>query len=605
MSYAILRIAKLRGKGSINGAAAHILRTRETLNADPRRSIEVIVDKRANQGSIADAVDVAIGSRKTRIDSVKAVEVMLTASPEFFRPDSSTGGQWDAKRLQAWRKAVEPWIKDNFPHAVLVACHLDEQTPHYSIIDVPIDANDRMSCKNKYGGNSRQDIGRWQTAFSDAVKHLGLKRGIEGSKAKHTDIKAFYAQVNKALPKIPEVKTPAPESLPPATMSERLPGTAAYKKRQALEAKHAQQTKKRADEMAARRKAILESHKTMASHAQVADIKAREAKQAQATSEKLSAELKAHRDMLRAMPLDQVMSRVYGAKKTPKSGKTSQEWQLVNGTQVGITEDKWIVQQTQEGGKGAINLVMKLSDVGFQDAVMLLSEHFTTKAIGQEHANQVIAEAHQTIEKVIASAPQEAPKPNPEKWPKVKQWLKAARGLPEALLDALQGLGLIYADDRSNAVFVRSGGGAFIRSSSQHTIFKRTIGSKEAGPFWIREEGAKEVYLVEGPVDALAMKAMHPQASVMAIGGNLLKPADVLSLAKKAHPKADIYAAFDNDAQGDALAKDYPGTTRHKPPGKAKDWADYLRTNPTKTDPAWNSPEASKHTPKVSNRPRI
>ena len=36
-----------------------------------------------------------------------------------------------------------------------------------------------------------------QSDFANQVKSLGLERGIEGSKAKHTRIKEYYAKVNQ------------------------------------------------------------------------------------------------------------------------------------------------------------------------------------------------------------------------------------------------------------------------------------------------------------------------------------------------------------------------------------------------------------------------
>lgn len=47
-----------------------------------------------------------------------------------------------------------------------------------------------------------------QSSFSNHVKNLGLKRGIEGSKAKHTRIKDYYAKVNEPTPQIRQVEKP-------------------------------------------------------------------------------------------------------------------------------------------------------------------------------------------------------------------------------------------------------------------------------------------------------------------------------------------------------------------------------------------------------------
>ena len=40
-----------------------------------------------------------------------------------------------------------------------------------------------------------------QGDFADQVKDLGLQRGLEGSKARHTTVKEFYAELQKPISK--------------------------------------------------------------------------------------------------------------------------------------------------------------------------------------------------------------------------------------------------------------------------------------------------------------------------------------------------------------------------------------------------------------------
>ncbi|WP_045469993.1 plasmid recombination protein, partial [Sporocytophaga myxococcoides] len=213
----VFRIAKLKTWGEIAAAGSHNLRARPTPNAAPGgKFIQVVaLDEPAHL-----AVQKKIGDQKIRSNAVLAVEAIISASPEYFRPDDpSRAGHWQKDRLDAWRVAVEPWIAENFPHAVSVVLHLDEATPHYQILDVALGENGKLNCRGKYGGN----LDEWQTRAAAPVAHLGIERGIEGSTAKHERVKAYYGAVNAQPPEVPAVKTPKPVPLPARTMAETIP----------------------------------------------------------------------------------------------------------------------------------------------------------------------------------------------------------------------------------------------------------------------------------------------------------------------------------------------------------------------------------------------
>src|SRR5690554_5147020 len=122
----VFRIAKLKSWGNIGGAGAHNLRTRPTPNADPRKKNIVLVGPTTGEG-VVEAVKQKLDGLTVRKNAVLAVEAVISASPEYFRPDDpDRAGHWDAQRLAEWREAVEPWIREKFPHAVSVVLHLDE-----------------------------------------------------------------------------------------------------------------------------------------------------------------------------------------------------------------------------------------------------------------------------------------------------------------------------------------------------------------------------------------------------------------------------------------------------------------------------------------------
>jgi hypothetical protein len=66
------------------------------------------------------------------------VQIVISASPEFFRDDPSQVGTWDKEKLRRWKQSTLDWLKkeygDDLAH---VALHLDEDTPHMHVLVVP------------------------------------------------------------------------------------------------------------------------------------------------------------------------------------------------------------------------------------------------------------------------------------------------------------------------------------------------------------------------------------------------------------------------------------------------------------------------------------
>lgn len=73
--------------------------------------------------------------------------------------------------------------------------HRDESTPHMYAYIVPIDPKGKLNARHFLGECNA--LSKMQTDFYENVgKDHGLERGIEKSKAKHVDIKSYYARVN-------------------------------------------------------------------------------------------------------------------------------------------------------------------------------------------------------------------------------------------------------------------------------------------------------------------------------------------------------------------------------------------------------------------------
>lgn len=327
----VFRFAKLKDAGKINAAQCHNTRNRKTLNANS--NVENIILKTCDN-AYASVIE-AIGKQTIRKNAVLAMEIIISASPEYFRPDEPERfGYWENDRLQAWRDVMEPWILEKFPHAVSIILHLDETTPHYQILDVPLDAKGKLNARGKFGGDNQADIKRWQDWAAEPVKALGIARGIEGSTAKHEHIQSYYAKTNASTPSL--VKLPEPE--PPSLMQRSSEGLIKYAM----------------SERDSVYRSIRPTYLALAAKAKSADLAIKQKDAAVATMDKLAAEkavLKKSADLLRELSLDDVLKRVYGAELAGDSKPTdgSRKWLLSDGREIAVSfgnagADVWVEQ---------------------------------------------------------------------------------------------------------------------------------------------------------------------------------------------------------------------------------------------------------------------
>lgn len=66
------------------------------------------------------------------------VQIVISASPDFFRGDGQGPGEWDQEKLKAWKDATLAWLREEYGRDLAhVSLHLDEDTPHMHILLVP------------------------------------------------------------------------------------------------------------------------------------------------------------------------------------------------------------------------------------------------------------------------------------------------------------------------------------------------------------------------------------------------------------------------------------------------------------------------------------
>ena len=113
---------------------------------------------------------------RTRKDSTRFVDTLITASPEFFKGKSP-------KEIQAFFQRAAEFLthrvgRENIVSAVV---HMDEKTPHLHLCFVPLTADGRLSAKEIIG--NRKNLVRWQDEFWQHMvkQYPELERGESAS----------------------------------------------------------------------------------------------------------------------------------------------------------------------------------------------------------------------------------------------------------------------------------------------------------------------------------------------------------------------------------------------------------------------------------------
>lgn len=190
MAYAILRFAKLKTWGQIAGSLSHNYRTRDTPNADSERS-------HLNEHTHETTQDVKndIQNRlpdKYRKDAVMCLEHLITTSPDWLG--------WGTEKETEFFEQSKKWLEDRYgkENVIATSIHRDETTPHLVAYVVPIDPEKGTLNAKKWTGG-KEELSKMQTSFAEKIEHLGIERGLKGSKAEHVPIAKYYEKVNSAF----------------------------------------------------------------------------------------------------------------------------------------------------------------------------------------------------------------------------------------------------------------------------------------------------------------------------------------------------------------------------------------------------------------------
>lgn len=185
--YAILRFAKYKGP-EIGQIEAHNERKKEKYASNPdvdvsRSHLNYHLVQPERKYRAEAEKQIAEAGCRTRKDSVRVVEALVTASPEFFK------GKKRAEIRTFFEEAVRFITKHQDKSTIISAVvHMDEKTPHMHLSFVPLTKDGRLSAKDIVG--NKKKLTWWQDQF---WKHMvrrwpDLERGESASETARTHI---------------------------------------------------------------------------------------------------------------------------------------------------------------------------------------------------------------------------------------------------------------------------------------------------------------------------------------------------------------------------------------------------------------------------------
>lgn len=206
--FAILRFAKYKGP-EIGNIEAHNERTKEKYASNPDIDVSRskynfhLIEPQGKYRATAEK-QIADAGCRTRKDSVRVVEALVTASPEFFK--GKKRGEVREYFEHALRFIEKHQSKETIISAVV---HMDEKTPHMHLSFVPLTADKRLSAKDIIG--NKKKLTWWQDEFWKHMvkKYPELERGESASETgrDHIPPRIFkeMARLNKQRVKLDEL----------------------------------------------------------------------------------------------------------------------------------------------------------------------------------------------------------------------------------------------------------------------------------------------------------------------------------------------------------------------------------------------------------------
>jgi hypothetical protein len=203
MPYAVIRVAKIKTAQQASAKTAHNYREHSLSNVDqdaPHPNKEYLNHEKRDYGELADQRIAQTVTRKVRADQVKAVEVILTGSPEGFKRDAA-GRALDYSNSK-WAQDNLHFLQNKYgkENVVSFTLHQDEKTPHVHAVIVPITPDGRLTAKELFTPKTLREL---QTEYAQAMQSHGFERGVEHSQTQHQPPRRHYGQADQVGQLVP------------------------------------------------------------------------------------------------------------------------------------------------------------------------------------------------------------------------------------------------------------------------------------------------------------------------------------------------------------------------------------------------------------------
>ena len=207
--YAIMRFAKYKGP-EIGNIEAHNERTKEKYASNPdvdtsRSKYNFHLVKPPGKYRAESERQIAAAGCRTRKDSIRMIETLFTASPEFFK------GKKRAEIRVFFEEALHFLEQHQSKETIISAVvHMDEKTPHMHLCFVPLTEDGRLSAKEIVG--NKRKLTQWQDRFWEHMvkKYPNLERGESASETGRDHIPP---RVFKEMTRLTKQKTKLEELL--------------------------------------------------------------------------------------------------------------------------------------------------------------------------------------------------------------------------------------------------------------------------------------------------------------------------------------------------------------------------------------------------------
>ena len=175
-----MRFAKYKGL-EISNIEAHNERTKEKYASNPdidrsRSKYNFHLIEPVGRYRTAAENQIQAAGCRTRTDSVRVVEVMFTATPEFFK------GKKPPEVRCYFEEALRFFEQYQSRETIISAVvHMDEKTPHMHLSFIPLTPDGRLSAKEIVG--NKKKLTWWQDKFWEHMvqKYPDLERGESAS----------------------------------------------------------------------------------------------------------------------------------------------------------------------------------------------------------------------------------------------------------------------------------------------------------------------------------------------------------------------------------------------------------------------------------------